>query len=305
MPALAESWPPLPLHAWKDTYATLHMWTQIVGKIRMALTPPVNHWWHVTLYPTARGLTTSPIPYATGQFEILFDFVNDVLVVECSDGRSAQLPLVARSVADFYREVLALLASLGIRVKLWPMPVEVPNPIRFTEDREHASYDAECARRWWRIVLETDAVFKEFRGRFIGKCSPIHFFWGAFDLAVTRFSGRPAPQRENVDPVTAEGYSHEVISHGFWPGGAWAGGGEIDAPVYYSYTAPEPPGLRDARIGPAGASYSAALSEFLLPYDEVRTAASPRDTLLEFLQTTYEAGAGRARWDRASLERRA
>ena len=302
-PDVSDGWPSLPLASWQDTYATLHMWTQIVGKVRMALTPKQNHWWHVTLYVTARGLTTSPIPYEGRAFEIVFDFIDHVLVVSCSDGTARRLPLVPRTVADFYRDLMAALEGLGIAVKIWPVPVEVPNPIRFTDDRVHASYDPASAGRLFQILVQTNAVFQEFRGRFAGKCSPVHFFWGAFDLAVTRFSGRPAPPRPDADPVTREAYSHEVISHGFWPGGVWPGAGTIEAPVYYSYTVPEPPGLRQAPIGPPAASYSAQLSEFLLPYDDVRCAPSPRQALLDFLQSTYEAGAELAGWDRRALDR--
>ena len=299
----SDTWPALPLSAWRDTYATLHMWMQIVGKVRMALTPPVNHWWHVPLYVTSRGLTTSPIPYEDGTFEVEFDFIDHALRIGCNDGRSDGLELAPRSVADFYTEFLSALESLGIHVRIWPVPVEIPNPVRFTEDRQHAAYDREHAQACWQILVETDAVFKEFRGRFIGKCSPVHFFWGAFDLAVTRFSGRPAPPREGVDPVNREAYSHEVVSHGFWPGGAWAGGGEIDAPVFYSYTVPEPAGLRQAAVRPAQAYFSEQLQEFILPYDDVRAAASPRAMLLDFMESTYEAGATLARWDRKALER--
>jgi len=302
-PDVSAAWPSLPLAAWQDTYATLHMWTQIVGKVRMALTPKQNHWWHVTLYVTSRGLTTSPISYGSRAFEIVFDFVDHVLVVSCSDGTARRLPLVPRTVADFYRELMAMLDGLGIAVKIWPVPVEVPNPIRFTEDCVHASYDRESVGRLFQILVQTNGVFQEFRGRFAGKCSSVHFFWGAFDLAVTRLSGRPAPERAGADPVTQEAYSHEVISHGFWPGGAWPGAGTIDAPVYYSYTVPEPPGLREARIRPPAASYSPQLSEFLLPYDDVRRAPSPREALLDFCQSTYEAGADLAGWDRKALER--
>ena len=302
-PDVSDGWPSLPLASWQDTYATLHMWTQIVGKVRMALTPKQNHWWHVTLYVTARGLTTSPIPYEGRAFEIVFDFIDHVLVVSCSDGTARRLPLVPRTVADFYRGLMAALEWLGIAVKIWPVPVEVPNPIRFTEDRVHASYDPASAGRLFQILVQTNAVFQEFRGRFAGKYSPVHFFWGAFDLAVTRFSGRPAPPRPDADPVTREAYSHEVISHGFWPGGVWPGAGTIEAPVYYSYTVPEPPGLRQAPIRPPAASYSAQLSEFLLPYDDVRCAPSPRQALLDFLQSTYEAGAELAGWDRRALDR--
>jgi len=301
--AVADPWPALPLEAWRDTYTTLHMWTQIVGKIRLALTPAVNHWWHVPLYVTARGLDTSPIPYGGGYFQITFDFSDHVLVIACSNGRTEGIELAPRSVADFYATLMKTLAALGIEVRIWPMPVEVPNPVRFTEDRRHASYDREPVRRLWQILLQSDAVFKDFRGRFIGKCSPVHFFWGSFDLAVTRFSGRRAPERPDVDPITREAYSHEVVSHGFWPGGTWPGAGEITKPVYYSYTSPAPAGLATAPIRPAKAFYGEQLSEFILPYDEVRSAASPAQVLLEFMQSTYEAGATLAGWDRGALER--
>ena len=300
----SAAWPALPLNAWKDTYATLHMWTQIVGKVRMALTPPVNHWWHVPLYVDARGLTTSPIPYGDRQFEILFDVVAGTLRISDSAGLSKSLPLTSRPVATFYADLMAALRELGVDVKIWPMPVEVPNGIRFTDDYQHASYDPDAVRRLFQILVETDAVFKEFRGRFLGKCSPIHFFWGAFDLAVTRFSGRRAPQRAGVDRVTQEAYSHEVISHGFWPGGEWPGAGTIDSPVYYAYAAPEPAGFKEAAARPTQAYYSKDLSEFLLPYDEVRRAPSPRAALLDFMQSTYDAGAQLAQWNRAELDRR-
>ena len=299
-----REWPALPLEGWKDTYATFHMWTQIVGKIRMALTPQVNHWWHAPLYVAARGLTTSPIPYGDRQFEMLFDLIEHELHVTCSDGSARVLPLSAHSVATFYRDVMALLGELRIAVQIWPMPVEIPNPIRFTDDHTHATYDAEAMHRLFQILLETDAIFKEFRGRFIGKSSPVHFFWGAFDLAVTRFSGRRAPRRDNVDAVTQEAYSHEVISHGFWPGGEWPGAGTVDSPVYYSYAVPAPAGFDQAVVRPPAAFYSKQLSEFLLPYDEVRRAPSPRDALLDFMQSTYDAGADLAGWNRQELDRK-
>jgi uncharacterized protein DUF5996 len=302
--AASESWPALPLRAWSETYATLHMWTQIVGKVRMALTPPVNHWWHVPLYVTSRGLDTSPIPYGDGTFEVTFDFVDHALRITTNTGRTGGFELGPRAVADFYRDFLAALDGLGIATRIWPMPVEIPNPIRFTEDRQHAAYDREQVRRCWEILVHTDSVFKEFRGGFLGKCSPVHFFWGAFDLAVTRFSGRPVPAGGGpTDPVNREAYSHEVISHGFWPGGAWAGGGVFEAPVFYSYTVPEPAGFRQARVRPAQAHFSEQLGEFLLPYDDVRSASSPRAALLDFMASTYEAGASLAKWDRKSLER--
>ena len=302
--ATERTWPALPYQEWKDTYATFHMWTQIVGKIRMALTPHVNHWWHVPLYVAARGLTTSAIPYGDRQFDILFDLAEHELHITCSDGSARVLPLGAHSVATFYRDLMALLSDLRIDVKIWPMPVEVPNPIRFTDDHVHASYDADAIHRLFQILLETDTTFKEFRGRFLGKSSPVHFFWGAFDLAVTRFSGRRAPKRENVDSVTQEAYSHEVISHGFWPGGAWPGAATMESPVYYAYSVPAPDGFDQAPVRPRAAFYSKQLSEFLLPYDEVRKAPSPRDVLLDFMQSTYDAGADLAQWNRQELERK-
>jgi Family of unknown function (DUF5996) len=294
-----EHWPPLPLQEWHDTYRTLHMWTQIVGKIRMAHSAPVNHWWHVTLYVSPRGLTTSAIPSAGGIFEIRFDFIDHQLVVETSAGAVKRLPLVPRTVADFYADLMAILDSLGIEAKIHARPDEVPNPIPFAEDRVHRSYDPEQAHRFWRTLVSIQPVFQEFRGRFIGKCSPVHFFWGAFDLAVTRFSGRRAPERPGADAMTREGYSHEVSSVGFWTGGASG----VNEPVFYAYMAPEPSGFREARVSPGAAYYHKELGEFLLAYDEVRQARSPRDTLLSFMESTYEAGANLAHWDRAALER--
>ncbi|MFL6216514.1 MAG: DUF5996 family protein [Blastocatellia bacterium] len=303
-----EAWPTLPLEEWQDTYATLHMWTQVVGKIRMKLTPLVNHWWNVPLYVTARGLTTSAMPYRDRTFQIDFDFVDHRLLIQCQDGTTETLALAPRSVADFYNEVMQALARLDIEVKIWPMPVEVPDPIRFDQDHEHASYDAEYASRFWRILAQTCKVFTEFRSRFIGKCSPVHFFWGSFDLAVTRFSGRRAPEREGADAITREAYSHEVISHGFWPGvrTSSASGnpeGAINAPAFYAYAAPEPAGLNAAIIRPKQAFYSTAMSEFFLLYDDVRNADSPEAALMEFLESTYAAAADLANWDRAALER--
>ena len=292
-------WPPLPLRQWKDTCATLHMWTQIVGKIRLALTPLVNHWWNVPLYVNARGLTTSPIPYRNDPFELCFDFLDQQLVLQLSEGTRKSLPLKPMPVADFYREVMDMLRSSGIEVTIWRMPVEVPDPIPFDQDRVHAAYDPEAARTFWRILLSVQCVFEEFRSRFIGKCSPIHFFWGSFDLAVTRFSGRPAPERPGADRITREAYSHEVSSVGFWPGS-----GTIADPAFYSYTAPEPPGFRDWLVRPAAARYDTQLSEFIVMYDHVRSSASPSAALLDFCQSTYEAGATLAKWDRNGLERR-
>jgi hypothetical protein len=305
-----ELWPALPLEDWQDTYATLHMWTQVVGKIRLAQTPLINHWWNVPLYVTARGLTTSVIPYQRRTFEIDFDFVEHQLFIRLDDGTTASVPLVPRSVADFYQHVMATLVRLGLEIKIWPVPVEVPNPIPFEQDNKTASYDSEYANRFWRILVQVDKVFTEFRSRFIGKCSDINFYWGSFDLAVTRFSGRRAPEREGADNITREAYSHEVISHGFWPGMRGSGGadrsnpdGMIHSPAFYSYTAPEPSGLKTAAVRPEQAFYGTVVNEFILLYDDVRTAPNPEEALLEFLQSTYEAGANLANWDRAALER--
>ncbi len=291
-------WPELPLEAWQDTYATLHMWTQIVGKVRLALSPRINHWWEVALYVNARGLTTSAIPCNGGNFEIQFDFIDHKLIIQTSWGSSKTLALKPRSVADFYAEFTSALQSLGIAVKIWPMPQEVPNPVRFDRDTQHASYDPEYAHRFWQILIVCDNTFQEFRAGFIGKDSPVHFFWGSFDLCVTRFSGRRAPERVGADPVTREAYSHEVISAGFWPGG-----GDIKGAAFYAYAAPEPAGLAEQPVRPAAAFYHPQLKEFLLMYDDVRRAASPRQALLSFLQSTYDAGANLAHWDRKELER--
>ncbi len=294
--AAIDAWPSLSVSEWQDTYATLHMWTQIVGKIRLTLAPLENHWWNSALYVTSRGLTTSPIPYGLRTFQVDFDFIDHRLLIHTSDGAIKSLALEPRSVADFFGDLMDTLRSLGIEVHIHAKPDEVAEPILFAEDRKHASYDAEFANRFWRILVQTDRVFKQFRSRFIGKCSPVHFFWGSFDLAVTRFSGRRAPERPGADAVTREAYSHEVISHGFWPGG-----GAIEHPVFYSYTAPAPVGLDKEPIHPG--QYSSEMSEFILPYDYVRQAASPDESLLEFMQSTYEAGARLAGWDRAALER--
>jgi hypothetical protein len=298
-PSQPQRWPALPLAEWKDTYATLHMWTQVVGKIRLALSPPINHFWGATLYVTARGLSTSPMPYAKGAFEIDFDFIAHALEIRTSVGEVRSFRLMPRTVAEFYFELMAALHSLGIDVKVWTMPVEVPRPVRFNLDETHSSYDPEYARRFWQILVSTEAVFREFRSRFIGKVSPVHFFWGSFDLAVTRFSGRRAPERPGADPITKEAYSHEVISHGFWPGD----GEVIKDAAFYAYAAPEPKGLKDQRVLPAKAFYNNEKNEFFLMYDDVRLADSPEQTLLDFCQSTYEAGATLANWDRADLER--
>lgn len=294
----SEIWPSLPLKEWQDTYATLHMWTQIVGKVRLAQTPLVNHWWNTTLYLTSRGLTTSPVPYDTRTFQMDFDFIAHRLLINTSDGLTKSLALAPRSVADFYGDAMDTLRSLGIVVHIHAKPDEVADPIPFAENQKHASYDPEYANRFWRMLVQADRVFKQFRSRFIGKCSPVHFFWGSFDLAVTRFSGRTAPERPGADAITREAYSHEVISHGLWPGG-----GAVESPMFYSYTAPPPAGLENALIRPSAGFYSTEMSEYFLPYDEVRKADSPDELLLEFLQSTYEAGATLANWDRAALER--
>jgi hypothetical protein len=294
----SEIWPSLPVKEWQDTYATLHMWTQIVGKIRLVQTPLENHWWNSTLYLTSRGLTTSPIPYNSRTFQIDFDFIDHRLLINISDGSTMSLALAPRSVAAFYGDVMDTLGSLGIVVHIHAKPDEVAEPIPFAEDQQHASYEAEYANRFWRMLVQSDRVFKQFRSRFIGKCSPVHFFWGSFDLAVTRFSGRRAPERQGADAITREAYSHEVISHGIWPGG-----GAVESPMFYSYTAPAPPGLESASIRPSAGFYSKEMAEFFLPYDEVRKSDSPDKSLLEFLESTYEAGATLAKWDRASLER--
>ena len=295
-------WPELPLAAWQDTFATLHLWTQIVGKIRLVKSPWLNHSWHTTLYVTSRGLTTSPIPDGARTFELEFDFTAHRLELRSSDGRSEDVPLRPQTVAAFHTLVMDALRRLDIEVHITRKPSEIADPIPFAQDETHRSYDAEYAQRFWRVLVQADRVFKIFRARFIGKSSPVHFFWGAGDLAVTRFSGRRAPQHPGGIPnlpdwVTREAYSHEVSSCGFWPGG-----GAIDYPAFYSYAYPAPAGFAEARIAPEGAFYSKDYGEFVLPYDRVARAASPDETLLEFLQSTYEAAATLAAWDRGSLE---
>jgi hypothetical protein len=293
-----EIFPPLPLAEWQTTRDTLHLWTQIVGKIRLAQTPLVNHWWNVPLYVSSHGLTTSAIPYNSGNFEIEFDFVNHQLIIKTSHAQTKTLELKPQTVAEFYRELLKTLNELGIEVKIRAIPDELPDPIPFAEDTEHDSYDKEYVNRFWQILVQVDGIFKDFRGGFIGKSSPVHFFWGSFDLAVTRFSGRRAPERSDADSITREAYSHEVISHGFWTGSA-----PLDAPAFYSYTAPEPEGLKEARILPSEAFYSKDFNEFILNYDDVRRSASPIKAVKDFLQSTYEAGAELAKWERRELER--
>ena len=295
-------WPELPLAEWKDTLATLHMWTQIVGKIRLALTPLENHWWNVPLYVTPRGLTTSAIPYGDRLFQITFDFISHLLLVETTDNSTKTLALQPRSVAEFYKEMITTLGSLGMPVTIWTTPVEVPDRTPFEEDQKHAAYDPEYAQRVWRILVQSSRILTKFRSRFTGKVSPVHFFWGAFDMAVTRFSGRPAPKHPGVPNcglfVMQEAYSHEVSSCGFWPGG-----GLVDEPSYYAYAYPEPQGFKEYPIQPPQAFYHTGISEFLLPYNVVRTSNSPDEVLLSFLQSTYEAAANCANWDRRALER--
>jgi Family of unknown function (DUF5996) len=290
-----EAWPSLPLDEWQDTYRTLHMWTQIVGKIRMVLSPRLNHWWHVPLYVNVRGLTTGPVPYPRGIFEIQFDFQAHALKISTSEGANNTRPLRAECVADFYRDVFEALASMGISAEINLKPQEVPNPVPFDCDTANASYDARYAQHFWRILLSSAKVFERFRSKFIGKCSPVHFFWGSFDLACTRFSGRPAPPRKGV--ISGPAYSHEVCSAGFWPGG-----GAISNPAYYSYTVPQPKGIESQAVRPAAAGWNPQLSEFILMYEDVRRADSPEQELYDFLESTYEVGANLARWDRASLE---
>lgn len=297
----SEEWPALPFEEWKDTCATLHMWTQIVGKIRLVQTPWTNHSWHVTLYLTARGLTTSPIPHRNGVFEIDFDFIDHKLLLKKSDGAQRDISLAPKSVASFYGEVMAKLGELDLPVEINTSPNEVADPIPFERDETHHSYVPEQANRFWRVMLQTDRVFKEFRSRFCGKNSPVHFFWGSNDLAVARFSGRSAPTHPGgiphlPDEVTREAYSQEESSLGFWPGNK-------DMPaIFYSYAYPEPAGFAQAKIRPEAASYNATLREFILPYDAVRTSASPDEVILEFAQSTYDAASTLAKWDRAAFE---
>ena len=298
----AAPWPELSYAAWKDTYATLHLWAQIVGKIRLAQTPWVNHSWHVTLYVSPHGLTTSSIPYGQRSFELEFDFLKHVLRASNDQGSVREVPLVLRAVAEFYAAVVQALSELGIAVRIYDMPNEIPDPIRFTEDYTHASYDAEYAQRFWRILLQVDRVLHEFRTAFIGKCSPVHFFC-SFDLAVTRFSGRRAPLHPGgvpflPDRVTQEAYSHEVSSAGFWPGTK----GVLEEPAFYSYAYPEPPGFSSAIVQPSQAYYHDTFSEYVLPYEAIRTAKEPDGVLMGFLMSTYEAAANNAKWDREALE---
>ena len=293
---ISPEWPSLPFSEWEKTCDTLHMWTQIVGKTRLNLTPLQNHWWNVTLYVTPRGLTSSAIPFGRTSFEVEFDFLTHQLSIRTSEGQGHSIPLFPRSVADFYGEYMACLRSLGIEVSIHRTPDEFDDKTPFDQDQHHASYDAKQVESFRRVLINCDRVFKEFRSPFLGKCSPVHFFWGSFDLAVTRFSGRPAPKREGADSITREAYSHEVISAGFWPGGAQA-----PYPLFYSYAYPEPSGFSGANVAPP-ARYDATLREFILPYEEVRQADDPEAMLLSFLQSTYVAAAELGGWDRDALE---
>jgi hypothetical protein len=302
---LDAAWPALRLDQWQDTYATLHMWTQIVGKTRLALAPMENHWWQVALYVTPRGLTTSAMPSGTRTFAAEFDFIDHQLHLRASDGATRAVPLVPRSVADFYAAYMAALHSLGVEPRIHAAPNEVETAIPFGEDEVHASYDPDAANRCWRVLVQADRVFKRFRGGFLGKQSPVHFFWGSFDLAATRFSGRPAPRHPGGAPncpdyVMVEAYSRECSSCGFWPGG-----GLIPEPAFYAYAYPAPEGYADHPVAPAGAYWSREMGEFVLPYARVREAPDPDAMLLEFVESTYRAAADLGRWDRASLERRA
>jgi len=302
MRSTEAGWPALDYDEWKDSCATLHRWTQIVGKIRLAQAPAVNHWWHVPLYLTARGLTTSAMPHGARIFQIDFDFIDHQLRIAVSDGQTETLPLAPRSIADFHSEVMRRLGTLGLPMRIWTTPVEIADPIPFEQDHVHAAYDPEMVNRFWRALAQVDQVMKEFRSRFLGKASPVHFFWGSFDLAVTRFSGRrapPPPGNPNIpDLINREAYSHEASSCGFWPGN-----GGFGQAAFYSYAYPQPAAFSDAAITTGGAYFSREIGEFILPYDAVRQAAAPREMLLDFLQQTYAAAADLGNWDRAALER--
>ena len=303
---LSEVWPELIQSDWGDTCATLNMWLQVVGKVRMALVPAINHCWNVTLYPTVRGLTTLPMPYGNRMLQIDFDFLEHMLVAATSDGESRIVPLRQMTVAEFYRLVMGALESLGTPVKIWPTPCEVEQPIRFDEDETHQAYDSEYAQRFWRVLLQAERVITVFRARFIGKVSPVHLFWGALDMACTRFSGRTAPEHASMpglpDRVTRDAYSHEVSSCGFWPGAQGPPGAPCIDAFFYSYAYPEPPGYAEYAIAPALAGYDKNFGEFVLPYEAMRRSGDPDGALLEFLQSTYEAAANCAKWDRKALE---
>jgi uncharacterized protein DUF5996 len=292
-----DAWPPLPYDAWKDTYATLHMWTQVVGKVALARAVPINHSWAIAFQVTPRGLRTNVIPHGPRTFSMTFDFLDHRLAIETSDDVRRVLPLTPRPVADFHREVMGALDDIGLPVRIWPTPVEIPSPIPFEQDTGHHSYDRQAVERWWSVMVRVHDVLTTCRASFIGKCSPVHFFWGSFDLAVTRFSGRPAPPREGP-AFMREAYSHEVISHGFWPGSA-----PVLEPSFYAYAVPEPHGLKTAAVRPEGAYYHPEMNEFILPYEVVRTDASPEAAIAAFVESTYEQAATLAGWDRGALER--
>ena len=294
---MSETWPPLPYEEWKDTYATLHMWTQVVGKVALAQAPPLNHSWAVAMRVTPRGLATRTLPHGARAFALEFDFLDHQLLVHASDGDTRTLSLEPRTVADFHGQVVATLDAMGLPVRIWPVAVEIPSPIRLDTDTEHRTYDAAQANRFWRILVQVEKAFTSSQCDFVGKCSPVHFFWGAFDLAVTRFSGRPAPPREGP-AFMRDAYSHEVISHGFWPGS-----GPLLEPAFYAYAVPAPAGLDQATVRPDAAFYHRELGEFVLPYDAVRTAASPESAIHAFVESTYAQAAALAGWDRAALER--
>jgi len=293
-----ENWPELPLDKWRATYATLHMWTQVVGKICLKLAPPTNHYWGIAFQVDARGLSTPLLPYEDRPFAIRFNFVDHRLEILCSDGGSRTIPLEPMTVAEFYRRVRRELEEMGIQVKIWPVPVEVPDPIRFTEDTVHHDYDPVYAHAFWRVLVAIKPVFEDFRCEFVGKCSPVHFFWGSFDLAVTRFSGRAAPSRPEMGAMYAEAYSHEVISHGFWPGS-----GPVQDAAFYAYSVPAPAGFAKASIKPPAAYFHEELQEFILPYEAVRAASNPEGELRSFMETTYAAAADLAHWSRTELEK--
>ena len=297
------AWPALPLDEWQPSYATLHRWTQMIGKLRTRLCPPVNHWWHSSLRFSARGLTTTPMPIGDyRQLEIILDFVTHELRLQTRDGEARTIALAPRSVAQFYELLFVELRSLGVETSIWPMPVEIADPIRFDQDQQHHSYDSEAVGRMWSILTGVHEVFSRSRADFLGKCSPVQFFWGAFDVALTRFSGRRNPTPP-PDPLMREAYSHEVISHGFWFGGEWPNGARVEHPVFYAYAVPQPDGFANAAIEPAAARYEPDFGEFMLPYQAVREADDPAADILAFIRSTYDAGATLGRWDRGSLER--
>jgi Family of unknown function (DUF5996) len=298
-----EPWPALPLAEWKPTRDTLHLWTQMAGKLRLKLSPAINHWWHVPLYVTAHGLSTGAMPYRDRTLQASFDFHQHAFVLKCNDRGRATVGMYPRSVADFYEEFRSALRQLDVEVKIWSTPVEVIDPIPFEKDNVHASYDRAYVERFARALQSITPILQEFRGNFVGKSSPVHFFWGSFDMALTRFSGRRAPERPGVDPITREAYSHEVISAGWWPGGDSPFGPSVDYPAFYEYAAPEPDGFASASVRPREAFYHSELHEYLLAYDAVRNAADPRQALLDFLQSTYDAGATLGKWDRDALEK--